>query len=50
MDFSTFGDENWDVKSWVNSAFRDISKGSFIFTSNSLFNRLLVTQLISMFK
>ena len=42
MDFSTFGDENWDVKSWVNSAFRDISKGSFLFTSDSLFKRLTI--------
>ena len=26
MDFSAFGDENWEVKKWLNSAFSEISK------------------------
>lgn len=26
MDFSSFGDENWEVKKWLNSAFEDISR------------------------
>ena len=26
MDFSGFGDENWEVKKWLNSAFVDVPK------------------------
>ena len=26
MDFSSFGDEQWEVKSWVNSAFSEVSR------------------------
>ena len=26
MDFSGFGDDNWEVKKWLNSAFVDVAK------------------------
>ena len=26
MDFSAFGDDNWEVKKWLNSAFSEVSK------------------------
>ena len=48
MDFSLFGAEQWEVKSWVNEAFQDVQREKRDSHAASLLTKLqLVAQDIS---